>query len=191
MCIIFLGDSQYPEQADHVQETGRGSADCHRHRSPAGGQPTAGPNILSQSRGKTALQPQVLCVILHLFFAPYRRMIFYKGFLPIARTVFLLREFSSCREITRAMKQFSDPDLMRLSGFGSAFKTLQSRMQICCRPSLLRNVFLGFIPRRILATDNWLLSAFFYVVVALSLEMYRTSSQEIGMSTGTEPVVYT
>jgi hypothetical protein len=79
MCDIFLGDPQYPEQADHVQETGRGSADRRHHRAPAGGQPSSGPHILSQSRGKTSLKPQVLCVIIYLYL---HCMIFYKGFFP-------------------------------------------------------------------------------------------------------------
>jgi hypothetical protein len=152
MCVIFLGDSQYPEQADHVQETGRGSADCHHHRSPAGGQPTSGPHILSQSRGKTALKPQVLCVILYLFFLTVWYFTKYFFHLPYR---ILQKEFSRCRDRTRAIKQFSlfrfrfTAVRIRIQAYNSIRIRIRKRNnaikeQICYPSSWLLEIFVGF-----------------------------------------------
>ncbi len=68
----------------------------------------------------------------------------------------LLREFSSCRYRTRAIKQLFGSRLTAVSGFWSASKTCSWGCKFILDRHYFAKFLLGFVPRRILATDNCL-----------------------------------
>ncbi len=129
-------------------------------------------------------RPPTTGVVRHSISFFLHRMIVYNGFLPFTRTVFLLRDFSSCRYRTRAIKQLFGSRLTAVSGFRSASKTCSWGCKFILGRHYFAKFLLGIVPRRTLATDNLLLGTGIYFSYlcgfALSLEMYRTCSQEIG-----------